>query len=296
MRFYLRCLYALLFRRGFKRSLFKRARVSFIAARNRGISAGARGNNFIMRKINFALISDSIFTALCAFLLSFTLIRFYLKSAAAALAVAIMCAVAAFIFAFIALYFKRAKTLSLSNDAREQKTLALHLSVSGEKYIENLFMQAFDGTYPEGNRLEDGENAYFLFFTLSPLSPDDVARAIKCKTDKKKIILCCSAGESGAQFARDFDIEIRQIGYIYDLLKSRKLLPEKYACGEIKKVSFFKKIKRRFNRRLCPSLFFCGLSLLFFSFFTYFRFYYIACGGLLLLLSVVCLFIGEAKG
>ena len=38
-----------------------------------------------MKKINFALISDVFFFALCAFILSFTAIRFYFKNVATAL-------------------------------------------------------------------------------------------------------------------------------------------------------------------------------------------------------------------
>ena len=248
-----------------------------------------------MKKINFALVSDSVFVALCTFLLGFTLLRFYLKSAVFALILSIAFALALGVFAFAMLYRKRAKILLVSADAREKKTLALHLSVSGEKYLSDLFLKALDGTYTVANRLEDENCAYFFCFTLSPLSPDDVAHCIKCGSEKRKIILCCAAGAEGEELAQEFSIEIRQIGEIYSLLKDKNLLPEKYACGEIKKISVWKKIAKRFNRKLCPTLFFCGLSLLFFSFFTYYRIYYIVCGGLLLALSAISLLFGEAK-
>lgn len=246
-----------------------------------------------MRKINFALISDSLFVALCSFLLGFTLIRFYLKSAVVALVIAIVLSLLLGAIAFWAMYLKRIKKLLITMNAREKKTLALHLSVSSEKYVCNLLSKALDGTYTAANRIEDENNVYFFFFTLSPLSPDDVAHCVKCASEKRKIILCCAACEESAELAKEFNIEIKQIGEVYDLLQSKELLPEKYACGEIKKISVWRKIKNRFNRKLCPSLFFCGLSLLFFSFFTFYRIYYIVCGGLLLTLSAISLMFGE---
>lgn len=246
-----------------------------------------------MKKISFALISDSIFVALCAFLLGFTLIRFYVKSAVFALVMAIVAALFFGGLAFALLYRKRKKKLIYFLNSREKKTLTLHLSVSGEKYVSDLFKKALDGTYAVGNRLEDSENAYFFYFSISPLSPDNVAETIKCGTEKRKIIYCCIAGAEAENLASDFDVKIIQIGEVYELLKEKNLLPEKYACGEIKKQSAWKTIKKRFNRKLCPSLFYCGLSLLFFSFFTFYKIYYIVFGGLLLILAAVSLLISQ---
>ena len=245
-----------------------------------------------MKKINFALISDSVFVALCTFLLGFTLVRYFVKSAVFALIVSIIFALSFGCIAFVILYRKRAKKLMLSLDNEKKKTLSLHLSVCSEKYVLELFSKALECEIL-GSRLESDDTAYFLNFTLSPLSPDDVAKAIKFNTEKRKIILCCNAGAESENLANEFKINVKQIGEIYALLKDKNLLPEKYACGEIRKISVWKKIKNRFNRRLCPSLFFCGLSLLFFSFFTYFKIYYIVCGGLLLFLSAISLLFGK---
>ena len=248
-----------------------------------------------MKKINFALISDSLFVTICAFLFGFTFVRFFTKSAALALALAIMIAVLLGGGTFFLLFKKRAKKILIYSHTREKKTLALHLSVSSEKYVFDLFLKALDGTYAVGNRIEDENCAYFFNFTLSPLSPDDVALAIKCGGEKSKVIFCCGAGAESEELAKEFGVEIRQIGEVYALLEGKNLLPEKYACGVLSKTNIWQKIASRFNRRLCPSLFLCGISLLFFSFFTHYRIYYIVCGGLLLSLSAVSLLFGKAK-
>lgn len=248
-----------------------------------------------MKKINFALVSDSIFIALCAFLISFTLIRFYVKSALAALFIAIIPTVFALCFAFAVMYRKRAAKILLSSDESEKKTLALHLSVSSDSYITDLFLQALDGAYIAGNRLEDGEKSYFFFFRLSPLTPDDVAYCIRRAGGKKGEIFCCNAGAEALSLAEEFSINIKQIGEVYELLRQKSLLPEKYTLGKIGKVSVWKKISSRFNRKLSPTLFLCGLSLLFFSFFTLYRIYYIVFGALLLTLSAACVLISGKR-
>lgn len=248
-----------------------------------------------MKKLNFALISDVLFFTLCAFLLSFTLIRYYTKSALTALIAAIGCALITGVIAFFILYTKRKKKLILSLGESERKSLSLHLSVCGLTHVNKMFLNALDGTYIEGNRLQDDENEYFFDFKLSPVSPDEIAEIIRYETIKKKCLFCCEASPSALSLAEDFDIRVTEIAEIYALLKDKNALPEKYALGNVKKPNVFKRIKNRFNRKLCPPLFFCGLSLLFFSFFTFYPVYYIVFGGLLLILSAVSLLISKPR-
>lgn len=248
-----------------------------------------------MKRINFALISDVIFVILCAFAVCFTAIRFYTKNAVTALVIAIGTAAAAGICAFFILLAKRRKRMIVSLGESEKKSLSLHLSVCSHASVLNLFKNALDGTYTEGNRLYDENFAYFFNFKLSPISPDDIAEIIKADTDCGKCVFCCEASPSALSFAEDFSIKVVTIAEIYALLKDKKLLPEKYALGNVKKTGVFKRIKKRFSRRLCPPLFFCGLSLLFFSFFTYYPVYYTVFGGLLMALSAVSLLISQPK-
>lgn len=252
-------------------------------------------NKFRMKKINLALISDVLFYTLCAFIIAFTAIRFYVKSAlTAALISAGIAAASASIAAFF-LVVKRKKRLLLSLDESEKKSLSLHLSINGEKYLNDLFKRAFDGAYMAGNALLDGENRYFFNFKMSPLSADDVAQVIRKKCDRQKVILCCEADPSALSLAEDFSVKIMTTEQVYILLKEKGLLPEKYALGKIKKAGILKRIKARFNRKLCASLFFSGFFLLFYSYFTFFPVYYIVAGTILMVLSAVCLFFSPSK-
>lgn len=248
-----------------------------------------------MKKINFALISDVLFFTLCAFILSFTAIRFYCKNATTALVLAIGIALCCGLISFFILLVKRKKHLILTLGENEKKSLSLHLSVCGTGYIHKLFVAALDGAYIEDNRVYDENYACFFNFKMSPLSPDDIAEIIKAETDKAKRVFCCDISPAALSLAEDFAIKITCVAEIYALLKDKKLLPEKYALGNVKKPNIFKRIKKRFNRKLCPSLFFSGLTLLFFSFFTFYPVYYIVFGGLLLTLSAISVLIGQSN-
>lgn len=244
-----------------------------------------------MKKVNLALISDVIFFTICAFILSFTGVRFYTRNALTALIVATGTAAVCGLVVFYVLLARRQKRLILSLSESEKKSLSLHLSVCDEAYILNLFENALDGTYVRGNRLQDNQNVYFFNFKMSPVSSDDIAEVIRVNSKKIKHIYCCEISPAALSLAEDFSIQIVTAPEIYALLKDKKLLPEKYALGNVKKPNVFKRIKRRFNRKLCPPLFFSGLTLLFFSFFTFYPLYYIIFGGLLMALSAVCVLI-----
>ena len=235
-----------------------------------------------MKKLNFALISDVIFFALCAFILCFTGVRFYTRNALTALIVAIGTAVACGVIAFFILMSKRKKRIILSLGESERKSLSLHLSVCGDEYLCDLFEKALDGTYVRGKRLQDSENVYFFNFKMSPLSSDDIAAVIRTNVKKQKHIYCCEISPAALSLADDFSINVVTAPEIYALLKDKNLLPEKYALGNVKKPNVFKRIKKRFNRKLCPPLFF-----------TFYPTYYIVFGGLLMALSAISLLISQ---
>lgn len=242
-----------------------------------------------------SFISDVIFFTLCAFILCFTGVRFYTRNALTALIVAIGTAVCCGIIAFFLLLAKRKKRLILSLGESEKKSLSLHLSVCGEEYILNLFEQALEGTYVRGNRLQTEENIYFFNFKMSPLSADDIAEVIRNGSKKVKHVYCSDIVPAALSLAEDFSINVVTIAEIYALLKDKKLLPEKYALGNVKKPNIFKRILKRFNRRLCAPLFFSGLTLLFFSFFTFYPTYYVVFGAILMGLSAICVLISQPR-
>ena len=248
-----------------------------------------------MRRINLPLILDTLFTGLCAFLIFFTSIRYYTRNAYVALGFAIAACLLFGALSFLYISKKQNKKLLISRDEKQKKLLSLHLSLSSAEYISNLFAKCLpqEGESVEirSNRTVIGEYAYFCIFKMQPLSEDDIAEVIKEQCDEKKVILCSRISVEALLLCEDFLIDVKQIDYVYDLLKEKELLPEKYIYEGRQKVGFFKRIKARFSRKICAPLFWSGLALLVLSYFTFFPIYYIVSGGIMLILSAVALVI-----
>lgn len=248
-----------------------------------------------MRRINLPLILDTFFAALCAFLLFFTAIRYYTRNVYIALAFAI-CAFLLFgCLSFLYISRKQNKKLLISRDEKQKKLLSLHLSLSSDEYISELFEKCIKPagceTEIKNGKIYTEDSVYFFEFKMQPITEDDIAKVIKFKSEQKKIIFCCRSSPEAAALSENFLIEIKQIDYVYGLLKEHELLPEKYVYEGAKKISFWKRIKARFSRKLCAPLFWSGAALLALSYFTFFPVYYIVSGGIMLILSAVALVI-----
>lgn len=245
-----------------------------------------------MKRINLPLVLDTVFAALCAFLLFFTCLRYYTKSAVIGLIFGICAALLFGALSFIYISNKQNKSLLLSRDEKNKKLLSLHLSLSSDYYIVNLFKKCLgENAKIRGKRVICGEQSYFFCFKMQPLSEDDVARVIKFKSGGEKIILCNTASASSAELAAHFGIKTQGIDEVFALLKKNNLMPEKYVYEDAKKQSLRARIKLRFSRKLSAPLFWSGVALLAMSYFTFFPVYYIVSGGIMLILSAIALVI-----
>lgn len=243
-----------------------------------------------MKRLNLPLVADTFFAAICAFLLFFTAIRYYTKSAVLGLIFGICAALLFGTLGFLYISNKQNKSLLLSRDEKNKKLLSLHLSLSSDAYILNLFKKCLgEEARIRGKRVIYGGQSYFFNFKMQPISEDDVARVIKSKTGGEKIIYCNCADVAAAALAVHFTIKICGIDEVFALLKKNNLLPEKYVYEDAKKTGFLKRVRARFNRRLCAPLFWSGTALLALSYFTFFPVYYIVGGGIMLILSAVAL-------
>lgn len=243
-----------------------------------------------MKRLNLPLILDTVFAALCAFLLFFTAIRFYTKNAVIGLVFGVAAGLLLGALAFLYISGKQNKSLIISKDEKEKKLLSLHLSLSRDEDIKNLFKKCLgEDAKIRGKRVICGGVSYFFNFKMQPLSEDDIAQVIKFKCDGEKKILCVNPSPEAALLASNFAIEIIGINGVYPMLKESGLLPEKYVYEEPKKPNVFKRIKARFSRKLCAPLFWSGAALLALSYFTFFPLYYIVSGGIMIILSAVAL-------
>lgn len=247
-----------------------------------------------MKRLNLPLIADTLFTAVCAFLLFFTAIRFYTKSAVIGLIFGIAGAILFGALSFIYISGKMNKSLLLSRDEKNKKLLSLHLSLSSDGYLSKLIKEALgEGAKIRGKRVICGGVSYFYNFKMQPICEDDVARIIKFKTEDKKCVFCNTALHEAATLAGHFAIDVKGIDEVFALLKKNNLLPEKYVYEDVAKPKFFARVKARFNKKICAPLFWSGAALLAMSYFTFFPVYYIVSGGIMLLLSAVALVVNR---
>lgn len=241
-----------------------------------------------MKKLNLPLVLDTAFSFICLSLGSFAVLNYFFNNLALSLTFSFAFGLVGALLCFLKISSSQSKKLVLAHDKKQTEMLSLHLFLASKESVSALFCKCFDGR-PVKNKIESENSAYFPFFDLDGLERKDVARVIKQNCTLKKIILCISSSPKVNSLASAFEVKIMTIEDIYPLLKGKGLLPEKYDFAEVKNTPFLQKIKARFNKKLCPSLFLSGVGLLFLSSFTFYPFYYVIIGGILLFLSCLSL-------
>jgi hypothetical protein len=239
-----------------------------------------------MKKLNLPIISDSILSGLCGFLLIFTAVRYYTKNLQLALALGIVAALLLAFLAFVYIRKRQGKKLLSARDERGKKLLSVHLAVCPICETQSIFLKLLDCKLT-GKELVSEDKIYFLRFRLSPLSQDDIVGVIKNKSALQKIILCNEIQADAQKLADNFLIEIVTLATLYPELKDKNLLPEKYIFEGSNKPQLKARIKATFKKSRARPLFWCGLSFLFLSYFTFFPAYYIVAGGTLLIAGLV---------
>lgn len=247
-----------------------------------------------MKKFNLPLVADTLFIAVCAFLLFFTAVRYYTRSAAWGLVCAIPASLLTGWAVFVYISRKqRGKWLS-AREEKNRKQLALHLSLSSDEYVSLLFLKCLgESARLCGKQIEQENCLLFFAFKMQPLSEDDVARVIKRKYEGEKHVYCNRISPEARSLAEDFGVKLILVDDVYRMLEEKQMLPEKYIYEGEKKVSALRRIKNRFNRKLCLPLFWSGAALMLLSYFTFFPIYYIVSGGILLALSATALVLGK---
>lgn len=246
-----------------------------------------------MKRLNLPLVLDTLFAATCAFLLFFTAIRFYTKSAALGLVFGIVSALLFGALGFLYISSKQSKSLLISQDEKQKKLLSLHLALSSDEYVLNLFKSCLENAEICGKRVVSGDVAYFFIFKMQSISEDDIAHIIKYNVKESKTVYCVKISPEALILAENFDIKIKDINDVYELLKSKNALPEKYVYEGAKKQSVLKRIKLRFSKKLCAPLFWSGAALIGLSYIAIFPVYYIISGGIMLILSATALVVNR---
>ena len=237
----------------------------------------------------FPVIADTVFYAICAFLLGFCALRFWGVSAPlAALDCALLAlAVGTGVF-FLERRSRRKKYLSAKQRA-ECDALLLHLSLSPPEQKAELLASALSKEgrkteYEGGSLCVDGKAAELLF-CMEPASADELARAIG-RHGGDFILYCNRLSDSAENLLKRFPVEAVRGEEVYGLLKRTDTIPAQLLGSVGAKKSHKEKLRAVLKKSSARPFFLSGTMLLIMSLFTLFPVYYLITGSVLLLLSV----------
>ena len=237
----------------------------------------------------FPVIADTVFYAICAFLLGFCALRFWGVSAplAALICVFLALVVGTGVF-FLERRSRRKKYLSAKQRA-ECDALLLHLSLSPPEQKAELLASALSKegrkTELEGSSLCVDGKAAELLFCMEPASADELARAIG-RHGGNFILYCNRLSDSAESLLKRFPVEAVRGEEVYDLLKRTDAIPKELLGSVGAKKSHKEKLRAVLKKSSARPFFLSGTMLLIMSLFTLFPVYYLAAGSVLLLLSV----------
>lgn len=223
-----------------------------------------------MKKLDLPLYSDTLFTSFITGFLCLCVLRYYRIPLWGAVLLALCLAVLVGTGVFLFLSRRKQNKRLLQRDAEGKDKLMLHLALSSEESVKKLFLGLLT------------EEPTYLLFSMQPLSADEVAQKLKI-TEGHFSLWCNALTPEAKTLCNDFSVTVKEGTEVYFLLKEQDRLPEKYICGERKKLPFRDKIRRFVERKNARSFLISGSILLFFSLFSFFPIYYLVSGSLLLI-------------
>lgn len=247
-----------------------------------------------MKRLTFALVSDCLFSMLCAFFIGLAVIRFYVRNAPLAICLSVMVALAVGILCLLFLLRRREKLNESTASTRALERLSLYLAITDDESNAKLIAGALNSTYIGGNCLLTPDGYSCVLFRAEPVGANEIALLLRRGEQKISAVYLNNLSPEAERLCDLFGIKIYRTGKVLELLKRSDSLPE-ISLPEEKKRGIFYKTRSRFTRRLFPSLFFSGLALLAFSAFTFYPVYYVVFGSAIMLLSALCLLFNQSS-
>ena len=251
-----------------------------------------------MKKIAF--ISDLIFTFFVSFLCSVLLFRHLQLGLWPALALAALCGLLIVFSVGAYLYSKRKNIFMKKSEAAEREKFLSHLALSGNEANAELFKHLFLAQNPSvqikrtgKNRLTSGDTVYFLLFTFSPVTADDVAPFTRLKTHRKKFLLCNKADETARDICSRFAIAIKTGDELFDELKAADALPKSFLGDTSYRLSVKRKWKLWLSKSNSRRFLLSATLILLLAKLTPFYYYYLAVGVLLLFAAIFTRIFGK---
>ncbi len=246
------------------------------------------GKNLTMKK--FAYLSDVLFAFFLSGICTLVFFRYLQLSLFAALLLSALCGILTAAAVGALLKIKRKSLYLKKSQEGLKEKLLLHLALLSDEEKTRLLQEVLSTKEePLGRfgklRIFNRTEFYFLKFSLSPLSVDEIPNLARLKTGKKKILLCSKIEEAALALCARLDIEVRTGEWVFLHFQRRDALPETY-LGESGSRAPKKRVKVWLSKRNAKRFLTCGGILLLLSRLTPFYYYYLLLGGGLLVASL----------
>ncbi len=241
-----------------------------------------------MKKIAF--FSDLIFTFSISGIFTLVLFRYLKIPLFLALLLAVLCGGLTALAVSCLTRLRKNKRIVKAKSEEEKQKLLLHLALLSDEEKTEFFKVALSTPDdPLGRfgrlRLFSKTEFYFLKFSLTPLSADEIPNLARLKTGKNKVLLCAQIEEDALRLCSRLHIEVRTGEWVYDRLREKNALPERFLGDKSDAPNPPKRRRLWFAKRNAKRFLLGGGLILLLSRLSPFTYYYLAAGCILLCAS-----------
>ncbi len=251
-----------------------------------------------MKKVNFPLFADTAFYAVCAFALSFCILRYYRVPLAVCIPAAVCFMLATGLLSFLLLGRKNRKKMLGKHEREEREKLLLHLALEKPERVRAAFVSAFQADEKQVHCKDDclsvDGKPYIPLFTMEPVSADGIAHLLR-QYGSDFTLLCNSLTADAENLLASFSVPALRGDDVYALFTRTQTTPDPLICGNIPRRTAKQKLHVTFSKKNSRTFFVSGLLLLIMSLFVFFPVYYIISGSVLLFCAITVRFFGYAS-
>lgn len=254
-----------------------------------------------MKTLTFSLVSDWIFSAVTAFLLSFVVLNYFISRAFSFLYAAVFACLFCLLVIKITLK-RREKTVLRKKDEKIFRDTFDSLEFMEESETLDYFKSVFqkNGVAAEKENgclvLPEKKERVFLRLSFSPPAKIDAVRAFNSiKKDETAVFFCNEPVPPDVEtfFARFGDkIRLKTSKEVFEEIKKSELFPPIKVPLQKEKQSVGKKFRVILSKKKAKTFFRFGLAFLVLSVFAPLKTYYVICGAVALVYSLVLRFFG----
>ncbi|MDE6274863.1 MAG: hypothetical protein K2L87_07460, partial [Clostridiales bacterium] len=234
-----------------------------------------------MKKLDFPLIADSLFYAVCTWFSALCVLRYFKVSLGISIACATLFALATGALVFLFTYGRHKKRNLTKREKEEKEALMLHLALERPERVRAALLKALvadeKDAHCEGDELAlDGVRAVPMF-TMQPVSADSIAAQLR--EGAPFVFLGNALTPEAQKLLSSFGCKAICGDEIYELFTRTETTPCPLICSQLPRRTVKDKFVRSFKKTNARPFFVSGLLLMLMSLFAFFPVYYLVSGS-----------------